>query len=996
VTVKPVENPLATPAPRAEEGADTSASVAPERAGDADDEAEDRAAEPELAARFPIVAVGASAGGLEAIEQLITPLKPCNIAFLIVQHLSSRFGSSLPELLAHSTNLPVHAMQDGATITPCAIYTAPPGVEVHVQGDQLRLRPLSEIHRHHPIDALFRSLALAHGPNAIAVVLSGAGTDGSLGIRSIKEEGGITFAQDPASATQPSMPQSALDSGCVDFSLTPAAIGEELMRIGAHPYVARQPSGRFAPELLNKLFDQLHRMHGVDFSSYKPSTVERRIQRRMTLQHTDRPSDYVKLVESSRSELNALYDDLLIGVTGFFRDQEPFDLLKSAVLPLLFERRSLDLPIRVWVPGCATGEEAYSIAICLLEYIEENQPGQRLQVFATDIDENALARARLGTYPPGIELDVSPERLQRFFTRAEKGYQVSRRVRDMVVFARHNLGKDPPFSRLDLISCRNLLIYLQPALQKRVMRVFHYALNARGCLLLGTAESVGEASDLFSLLDRRLKLYVKKHGAAPGVFEFAFGNKNEDSAAGMNAPTGERKPEVSIQQLADRKTLERYAPPGVLIDEGLNILQFRGQTGPLLAPSPGAATLSIVRMIRQELLVPLKAAVQQVLHEGTQVSCDPVRLAEHGDRAVAIDVIPIDAAGHPRCLLVLFRDVTPQRSSSKPSSGVADDQLEQKRVKELERELLSTKDYLETIIQELATSNEELQSSNEELQSSNEELQSTNEELETSKEELQASNEELVTVNEELQTRIAQLGIANDDLVNVLMNVTSPVLLVGLDLRIRRFSTAAERLLDLVPSDIGRPISYLGTVLNVPQIEAAVSEAMNTMRAKEVRVRCSNGAWYVMHTAPYQTQERTIRGLVIELIPVTAPQGHDGLPKLDELVGKVLDALPGEVVLLDQALRMVWMNRAFQSGWSTSGDLLGQPLASVVERTSESEPLWSAIVDTALAGRPFENLTLPERGAPQAGAGAIRWSGRALPAEPGRDALTLLTIERRS
>jgi two-component system CheB/CheR fusion protein len=994
VTVKPADQPHATLPPWGEEAADASVSSGPESAVDAEECGEDDTAEANLAARFPIVAVGASAGGLEAIERLIAPLKPCDLAILIMQHLSSHFGSCLPELLARSTPLPVHAMQDGMTITRGTIYTAPPGVDVHVEGDKLCLRPLAASQRQHPIDALFRSLALARGPTAIAVVLSGAGTDGSLGIRSIKEEGGVTFAQDPASATQPSMPQSALDSGCVDFSLPAAAIGEELMRIGAHPYVAHQPSGRFAPELLNKLFDQLHRIHGVDFSSYKPSTVERRIQRRMTLQHSDRPSDYVKLVESNRNELNALYDDLLIGVTGFFRDQEPFELLKSAVLPMLFERRSNDLPLRVWVPGCATGEEAYSIAICLLEYIEESQLGQRLQVFATDIDENALARARHGTYPPGIELDVSPERLQRFFTRAEKGYQVSRRVRDMVVFARHNLGKDPPFSRLDLISCRNLLIYLQPALQKRVMRVFHYALNARGCLLLGTAESVGEASDLFSLLDRRLKLYVKKHGAAPGIFEFAFGNKNEDSATGMNVPSGERKPEVSIQQIADRKILERYAPPGVLIDEGLNILQFRGQTGPMLAPSPGAATLSIVRMIRPELLVPLKTAVQRVLADGTQVSCDPVRLPEHGDRMIAIDVMLIDAAGHPRCLLVLFRDVTPERSlASEASSGAANDQLEQKRVKELERELLSTKDYLETIIQELATSNEELQSSNEELQSSNEELQSTNEELETSKEELQASNEELVTVNEELQTRIVQLGVANDDLVNVLMNVTSPVLLVGLDLRIRRFSSAAERLLNLIPSDVGRPISYLGTILNVPQIEATVSEAMNTMRTKEIHVRCSNGAWYAMHTAPYQTQERAIRGLVIELIAVGAPQGQDALPELDELAGKVLDALPGEVVLLDQALRMVWMNRAFQAGWSTSGDGLGQPLASVVARTPESEPLWSAIEDTALAGQPFEDLML-DHGASQPG--AARWSGRCLPAEPGRASLTLLTIERRS
>jgi two-component system CheB/CheR fusion protein len=949
--------------------------------------------------RFPVVAIGASAGGLEAIEQLIGPLKPCSAAFLVVQHLSPRYASSLPEILARSTALPVVPMEDAKTIRSGVIYIAPPGVEVHVQRGELRLRPLAEAVRKHPIDSLFRSLAHDQGPRAIAVVLSGAGTDGSLGIRSIKEEGGITFAQDPTSAGQPGMPQSALDSGCVDFSLSPEAIGEELMRIGAHPYVARHPAGRLAPELLTRLFELLHRSHGVDFSSYKLSTVERRIQRRMALQHLERPSDYVKLAETNRSELSALYDDLLIGVTGFFRDQEPFELLKSSVFPALLEQREIDRPIRIWVPGCATGEEAYSIVICLLEFLEEHQLDQHLQVFASDIDENALARARHGIYPPGIELDVSRERLQRFFSRAEKGYQVSRKVRDLVVFARHNLGKDPPFSRLDLISCRNLLIYLQPALQKKVMRVLHYALNPRGYLLLGAAESVGDASDFFSLLERKLKLYVKKHGTSPGVFEFAFGGRHEDGAATMNAPPSERKPEVSIQQLADRKILDRYAPPGVLIDEGLNILQFRGQAGPFLAPSPGAATLSIVRMIRPELLVPFKAAVQRVMQEGAQVSSEPVRLPEPSPRMVAVDVLPLETSAHARCLLVMFRELPPDRPDGPPDAelerSAETSAPQQRRVQELERELVTTKEYLETIVQELATSNEELQSSNEELQSSNEELQSTNEELETSKEELQASNEELVTVNEELQSRLGQLGVANDDLINVLGNVTSPVLLVGLDLRIRRFSGAAERLLNLVSSDIGRPISYLGTSLNVPQIESAVSESIDTMRSKELRVRCSNGGWYAMHTAPYQTADRAIRGVVIELIPVAAPQNANDFVELDELVDKVLATLPHEVVLIDHSLRMVWMNPPFRKAWPASGDVLGQPLESVLARSGAFEVLWSAIEEAVFAGRPFENhstVETSETGAPR----TARWSARCLPAEPGREALTMLVIERES
>jgi two-component system CheB/CheR fusion protein len=956
-----------------------------------------RAAATETSSRFPIIAIGASAGGLEAIENVVKHLHPSGAAFLVLQHLSPRYASSLPEILGRSTSLPVVSMQHGAVVSPDTIYIAPPGVEVRVLAGALQLRPLAESARQHPIDSLFRSLAHDQGSAAIAVVLSGAGTDGSVGIRSVKEEGGITFVQEPSSAGQPSMPQSALDSGCADFSLPPAAIGQELMRLGAYPYATHRRSGRrLHPDLLNRLFEQLRRVWGVDFSCYKLTTVERRIERRMALQHVERAADYAKLVEDNRSELNALYDDLLIGVTGFFRDQEPFELLKTQIFPALLEGRDAEQPVRVWVPGCATGEEAYSIVMCLLEHIEEHLPGQRVQVFATDIDDQALARARQGTYPQGIELDVSAERLQRFFTRAEKGYQISRRLRDMVVFARHNLGKDPPFSRLDLISCRNVLIYLQAPLQKRVMRVFHYALNPRGCLLLGTAESVGDASDFFSLVERKLKLYVKKHGSSPGVFEFAFGTRHESGAATVSGPPIERKTEISIQQLADRKILDRYGPPGVLVDESLNILQFRGQTASFLAPSPGAATLSILRMVRPELLVQLKGALQRALQEGAQVSCEPVRLMDPLPRLVTIDVMPLDAAAHARCLLVLFRELMSERDvqlSSEAPAGVDGSSAGPQRVQELERELVTTKEYLETIIQELATSNEELQSSNEELQSSNEELQSTNEELETSKEELQATNEELVTVNEELQTRITQFGVANDDLVNVLINVTSPVLLVGLDLRIRRFSAAAERLLNLISSDIGRPISYLGTTLNVPHIEGTVSESMNTMRFKELRVRCSNGGWYTMHTAPYQTADRAIRGVVIELIPVGPPQSAEEVPELDELVGKVLATLPNEVVVLDQSLRMVWMNRTFQSTWGASSDSFGHPLEAVLPRQEQTEKLWAAVEQAVFSGRPFEDLVLghadgSEQSLPR------RWSARCLPAELGRGALTMLLAER--
>jgi two-component system CheB/CheR fusion protein len=945
---------------------------------------------------FPIVAVGASAGGLEALEMLLSHVQKCGMAILILQHLSPNHPSALAQIVGRVSSMPVVPMSHGLKLQPDVVYTNLPAHEVRVEDGAIVLRALSDAARHHPIDVLFRSLALDQGTNAIAVVLSGAGSDGSLGVRAIKEEGGITFAEDPDEAAQPGMPQSSIDTSCIDFVLGPSAIGDELMRLASRPQLTnRRLAQKLAPALLAKIFSRLRHNSGVDFSNYKPTTVERRIGRRMLLQRIDRPSEYLTLLESNRSEQHALYEDLLIGVTCFFRDREPFALIADTILPALLAQRPRDAPLRVWIPGCATGEEAYSLGICILEQIERLAPGMALQIFATDVNEQALVKARHGVYPESIELDVSAERLQRFFSRTDKnGYQVSRKLRDIIVFARHNLGKDPPFSRLDLVSCRNVLIYLQPALQKRAMRIFHYALKPQGYLLLGTAESVGDASDLFSLLDRKLKLYAKKHAAAPGVFDFAFGRSKEGVATVMSAPPSDRKPEVSLQQLVDRKILDKYGPPGVLIDENLNILQFRGQCARFFAPSPGAATLSILRMIRPELLVPLKMAVQCVLSEKLQTSTDPIRLLDSTHGEVCMDVLSVEAAGHARCLLVLFREVasvdepTSSGDTTEPGRSPAED----KRLRELERELSSTKEYLETIVQELATSNEELQSSNEELQSSNEELQSTNEELETSKEELQATNEELVTVNEELQTRIAQLGVANDDVVNLLMNVSSPVILVGLDLRIRRFSAAAERLVNLITSDIGRPVSYLGSVLNAPQIEATVSEAISTMRPRQLRVRASNGAWYNLRTVPYQTADRGVRGAVIELLPFPSMEDGEQVMEIHELVSKLLATLPHQLLLIDQRLRVVWANQALLEAWGDDAEYIGHSLEQVFDREDQQPDLWRRIKATASGGRTFEPLSL-EHPWPAQAAQMRRWTARFIPQQDNRRALTLFVIE---
>lgn len=796
------------------------------------------------------------------------------------------------------------------------------------------------------------------------------------------------------------MPQSALDSNCVDFCLRPAEIGDELMRLSAHPYVARKRTLQlFNRELLAQLFEQLHNTFGVDFSAYKLATVQRRIERRMALQKIEKAEDYLRFIESQPEELKHLYSDLLIGVTSFFRDGAPFETLKSTVFPRLFDKRGKDIPIRIWVAGCATGEEVYSIAICLLEYLDTRPPGYKVQIFGTDVNEDALVRARLGEYPPSIELDVSQGRLQRFFSKQDKGYQVSRQLRDMVVFARHRLGKDPPFSRLDLVSCRNVLIYLQPSLQKRLLRVFHYALNLDGYLLLGTSETVGEVSDLFSLIDRKTKLYVKANVSSRAVFDFASGMRASEMLSGQTASPHltEGRATVSIQQLADRTVLEKFGPPGILINEQMDVIQFRGQTGPYLGPSPGAATLNVRKLLRPELLVELTCTFQKVVSEGLPATSAPVRLGSDKP-AVVLEIMPLQEPGtHQKCSLILFRELDPQPAV--PAAGGADDTQRAPpaseahvRLRGLERELLVTKEYLQTTVQELEAANEELQSSNEELQSSNEELQSSNEELETSKEELQSTNEELATVNDELHTRVSQLGISNDDLQNVLAVISVPAILVGGDLRIRRYSAAAERLLSLMPADLGRAVTYLGATLNAPGIESLVTETINTIRERSQRVRCSDGRWYTMRVVPYRTAEHSIRGVLIEFLRAPLARQADEAVEISELVGKVLSAMPHVLMLLDEQLRITWVNRAFFDTFKVGAEILGRPLEEVWNSRAGHPALWNALEETAAHETPFSNIAVIGAFGRKSDL-PMRFGARCIPTEGDRPALTLVVME---
>ena len=931
---------------------------------------------------FPVVGIGASAGGLEALALLVKRLAPSGMSYVVLQHLAPKHDSMLAEILARDTTLPVVTLHDGVALSPDVIHVVPPNADATFDRGAIRLRPPSTVIPRHSIDTLFRSLAGHGGPSTIGIVLSGAGSDGTVGLRAIRAAGGLTFAQSPASANQPSMPQSAVDAGAADFCLGPAEIGDELMRLGALPFVARPiVAPLFAPAQLEDICQILQATHGVDFSAYKRGTLERRIARRMAMHKLERADAYVAHLHAHPHEIDLLYSDVLIGVTTFFRDPEAFARLAETVFPRLLDQRPEGRAIRIWVAGCATGEEAYSLAICLLEVLGERVSRYPINIFATDIDDEALTTARLGVYGEGIAREVSEERLERFFTRSERGYQVVNRVRELVVFARHDLGKDPPFSRLDLVTCRNVLIYLQTPLQRRLLRVIHYALAPDAFLVLGGSETVGDAADFFALVDQRSRIYQKKNAPSAGVFDFAFGRRRE--AVPAPRPVDHR-PMVTVQQLADRKVIDRYAPPGLLVDEHLDVIQFRGQTGPFLAPTPGTATFHVFKLARSELLVELRATIDAAIAKDGPASSAPIPSwdPEHGP--ITLDVIPVhDVRAQRGCLLVSFRHELGASPPVPPPSR-------EPRSVDLEHELTTTKDYLQSVVAELATTNEELQSANEELQSANEELQSTNEELETSKEELQSTNEELATVNDELQTRMSQLATSEYDLRNVLAHVSSAVVLIDHRLCIRRFTASAETILNLMPTDVGRPSSYLDNVLAPMKVEEVLAGVLRTGAPQEHRVRTAAGAWYTMRTSRATAAEPGIVGALLELTRVL-PGAASSASEVPELEGRVLSALPWPLVLLDAQSRIVYANTRCFARFQLGAEILGIPLDQAWPASPGQDAFWTALQALGAAGAPFQDVRVAHPfGRPDLG--ELRCDGYRIPAEGTRGPMSLLLL----
>lgn len=846
---------------------------------------------------FPIVGIGASAGGISAFEAFFATMPTDNVpgmAFVVVQHLSRDHKSILSDLVRRYTKMEVFEVEDGMVVKPNCAYIIPPNRDMAFSQGALHLfEPSLGRSVRLPIDYFFRSLAQEKHDRAICIILSGTGSDGTLGARAIKGEGGMVMAQSLESTEYEGMPRSVIATGLVDFILPPKEMPAQLIaylgRAFGAPILPVSPQTPQPADALDKIFALVRSQTGHDFSNYKRSTIIRRVERRMAVHQIDRLADYVRYLQLTRPEVDALFRDFLIGVTNFFRDSDIFEIIQKQVIPKIFVGKTANQTIRVWVSGCSTGEEAYSIAMLLRERMEELKEVFKVQIFATDIDRQALDHARAGVYPSSIIADVAPERLSHFFEQADpsgSSYRIHKTIRDMLIFSEHDLIKDPPFSKLDLVSCRNVLIYMGPELQKKLMPLFHYALLPDGFLLLGSSESVGDSGHLFASIDRRGKVYQRKPevaGEPLSVVSTMSPRLPSAEPTRQSNRGGTSESKISLHDIAIRSVLDHYAPVGALVNERGDILYVIGRTGAYLEPSPGEASMNIFRMAREGLRSDLTVGLHRAVSHGITTVHPGLQIKNNGFVATAkLTVVPVlsDPEGtipHGLFLVILESEAAPPKRSSEVAIAAADGAAAgasldlNDYIIRLKQELRGKDEHLQTVIEELETSNEELRSAHEEMQSVNEEMQSTNEELETSKEELQSVNEELATVNSELQTKVVDLSRSNNDMKNLLSGTGIGTIFVDHQLRILRFTPTVATLINLIETDVGRPVDQIrSTLRDYDRLAADSKEVLSTLVAKELEVESKAGAWYLLRIRPYRTLENVIEGAVITFTDCTA------------------------------------------------------------------------------------------------------------------------------
>lgn len=824
-------------------------------------------------ATAPVVGIGASAGGLETLETFFSRMPPdTDLAFVVIQHLSPQHKSVMASLLAKHTRMPVQQIENDIALEPGHIYLNPPDKNVAVFNRRLHLlEPVPTGGINMPIDFFFRSLSEDQGENAICIILSGTASDGTLGLKAVKGAGGMAMVQDPDTAKYGGMPRSAIGSGLVDFILPVEKMPEKLIRYATHPFLdvpgKIKTKETIDQQALRTIFLLIRRETGHDFSQYKQKTIGRRIERRLAIHQINTIADYIRYLQKNPREIKLLFKDLVIGVTSFFRDPEAFAMLEQEVLPELLRKKVPDTPVRIWVAGCSTGEEAYSLAMAMFEAMTITGKSFSAQIFATDIDETAIEIARRGVYPGSIATDVPPERLDRFFTKFDGGFKVKKLLRDMVVFSLQSVIKDPPFSRLDLVSCRNLMIYMEAAIQKKILPMFHYTLTPDGILFLGTSESIGGFTDLFQAINSKWKLFKRSPGASalapptprkidsgvPQFFEFDENKK--------------MPPPLEIQTIAEQAILDEYAPSGVLVDEKYEILHFIGKTGKYLVPPMGKPNFNILNMAREDIKPNLMVTLQKALRK-KEAAAGSIQIHHHGIVVtVNVTVKPLADRGLPGLMLVMFKDEMPEALPEEKTAAATGTE-KSPEVQQLEQELRSTREYLQATIEELETSNEELRSTNEEMQSVNEELQSTNEELETSKEELQSTNEELATVNSELQDKVEELVHTSNDMNNLMASTQIASIFLDCDMRIKRYTPPAADIVKLIHTDIGRPLSDLKTSFPDVDLTGLAQRVLKDLNTIEMEILSTDPIWYTVKVLPYRTLDNIIDGVVMSFIDV--------------------------------------------------------------------------------------------------------------------------------
>jgi len=852
-------------------------------------------------AGFPIVGIGASAGGLEALEQFLKGVPPATgMAFVIVQHLDPTHKGLLPELLQRCTPLSVQQVTDGMTVEPDHVYVIPPNRDLSILHGVLHLlEPVAPRGLRLPIDFFLRSLAADQHERSVGVILSGMGSDGTLGLRAIKESAGAVFVQSPDSAKFDGMPRSAIDAGLADQVVAAEDLAGQIVAYQRYrpPSVSRPEVDSAEPEQtsLDKVVLLLRAQTGHDFSQYKKSSLHRRIERRMGLHQLAKIGDYVRYLRDNPQECELLFKELLIGVTNFFRDPPLWEQLGTEVMPALLAARPEGGTLRAWVPACSTGEEAYTLAMVFREAAEQAQHGLArstrwsLQVFATDLDKEAIDKARIGLYPANVAADVTEARLRRFFVHEERGWRIRKEIREMVIFAPQNLVMDPPFTKLDVLSCRNLLIYLQADLQKKLLPLFHYSLNPGGVLVLGSAETTGQSAELFDPAPGRNRIYRRKANVLVpdlAAFPAVAAQRRTNGASAIDPAAPQSAAEPNVQALTDALVLRQFAPAAVLATAAGDLVYSSAKTGKYLEPATGKANLNLFAMAREGLAGPLVEAFARAVRQQVAVVLKRVRVGSNGGaQIVDVTVQPLsEPAALSGMVLVVFREVQTAHAVGQPgikAPGKArktDADIGTDAGSDAGAELLAAqaeetaraREELQAARAEMQVSQEELKSTNEELQSTNEELQSTNEELTTSKEEMQSMNEELHTVNQELNIKVDELSSASDDMSNLLNSTDIATLFLDNELKVRRYTTQAVSIIKLIPGDAGRPVTDLVSVFDSPVLADNASEVLRTLVASEAQLPTHDGRWLRVRTMPYRTQDHRIDGVVITFTDISA------------------------------------------------------------------------------------------------------------------------------